>query len=84
MSDIYGNEIAEGRTIHFSTGPYLPDLQLQAPGPSGFYNAYNEATGLYTTSRNVSSLQLALYGVPLDQAACVFRTITGMRSTASI
>ncbi|MBE2185073.1 MAG: Ig-like domain-containing protein [Anaerolineae bacterium] len=74
MEDIYGNAIEDGRVISFSTGPYLPEMQLQVPGPSGFYNAYNDSTELFTTSRNVSSLQLALYGLTLDEAGPFFET----------
>ncbi len=74
MEDIYGNVIENGMTITFSTGPYLPEMQLQVPGPSGFYNAYNEASELFTTSRNISSLQLALYGLTLEEASPFFES----------
>ncbi len=74
MEDIYGNAIEDGMVVTFSTGPFLPEMQLQVPGPNGFYNAYNETTELFTTSRNVSSLQLALYGLTLEEAQPFFES----------
>lgn len=66
MEDIYGNVIERGRTITFSTAPYDPLVNLQAPGAVGFYNAFNEKTQVFVTHRNVSRLDLALYSVPVD------------------
>jgi uncharacterized protein YfaS (alpha-2-macroglobulin family) len=65
MADPYGNTIDTAFTFSYSTGPYSPDLMLQVPGSVGFYNAYNDATQLFVTHRNVSRLDLNLYEVPL-------------------
>ncbi|MCA0455767.1 MAG: Ig-like domain-containing protein [Chloroflexi bacterium] len=65
MEDVYGNAITEPRTITFTTAPYEPTFALEVPGEVGFYNANAEQTRLYLTHRNISSLNLQLYNVPL-------------------
>ncbi len=69
MEDVNGNAITEPRTITFTTAPYDPTFTLQVPGEVGFYNAKADATRLYLTHRNISSLNLQLYSVPLSQFA---------------
>ena len=66
MEDVYGNVLIQGRTITFTTAPYDPDVSLQVPGSVGFYNAYNDQTRLFVTHRNVSRLDLQLFGVPVQ------------------
>lgn len=63
MEDVYGNRIERRLVVQYSTAPYDPDVSLQVPGQVGFYNAYNEKTQLFLTHRNVSRLDLQLYGV---------------------
>ncbi len=65
MEDVYGNKITEARTIKYTTGAYEPTFGLQVPGEVGFYNAQADETRLYLTHRNISSLDLQLYNVPL-------------------
>ncbi len=65
MEDIYGNAISEPRTITFTTAAYEPTFALEVPGEVGFYNANAEQTRLYLTHRNITSLNLQLYNVPL-------------------
>ena len=65
MEDIYGNAIERGLTFSFSTAAYAPDVNLEVPGPVGFYNAERDQTSLFVTHRNVSRLDLSLYSVPL-------------------
>ena len=66
MLDLYGNEITEGQVINYTTAPYDSDVNLQAPGSIGFYNAYNEQTQVYLTHLNVSQVDLSLYRVLTD------------------
>ena len=66
MEDIYGNQISNPPVIYYTTAPYDPDVALQVPGTIGFYNADNAQTRLYLTHRNVSQINLSLYGVTLD------------------
>lgn len=68
MRDIYGNEISEGRVIRYSTAPYEPAINLQAPGSVGFYNAYNAQTQVFLTHLNVSRVDLELYRLPVEQS----------------
>jgi len=63
MADIYGNTIDRELTVRYTTGPLDPDVNLQVPGPVGFYNAYNDDTQLFLKHRNVSRLDLGLYRV---------------------
>ncbi|MFN8531088.1 MAG: Ig-like domain-containing protein, partial [Anaerolineae bacterium] len=67
MRDIYGNEIANGQTIHFTSAPPSPNATLNTPGLYGFFNAYNANTGVYLTYRNVESVDLDLYTLRVDQ-----------------
>ncbi len=67
MRDIYGNEIAGGRVITYTTAPPSPSARLNAPGLMGFFNAYNPDTGIYLTHRNIDNVDLDLYTVPLEQ-----------------
>ncbi|MBW4436591.1 MAG: Ig-like domain-containing protein [Pleurocapsa minor GSE-CHR-MK-17-07R] len=66
--DIYGNEITEPVTITFTTAERAPSLSLEAPASFGFYNAYNDATELFTSSVNVSALQFSLYSLDPAEA----------------
>ena len=74
MKDVYGNEITTGRVIHYTTAPYQADISLQVPGTIGFYNADNEKTQLFLTHRNVSRINLSLFGVELEDFV---RGVTG-------
>ncbi|MEP6988923.1 MAG: Ig-like domain-containing protein, partial [Chloroflexota bacterium] len=69
MKDVYGNTITESRTIKYTTAPYDPTFALQVPGEVGFYNAHADETRLYLTHRNITSLDLQLYNVPLSNFA---------------
>ena len=69
MADKYGNTIDEGRVITYVTGPYEPQVSLQAPGDVGLYSAYNNTTRVFATHRNVSELDLGLWSVPLVNLA---------------
>ncbi len=69
MQDVYGNSITEPRTIKYTTAPYDPMFALQVPGEVGFYNAHADETRLYLTHRNITSLNLQLYNVPLANFA---------------
>ncbi|MFN8562123.1 MAG: Ig-like domain-containing protein [Anaerolineae bacterium] len=66
MEDVYGNAITRQTVVQYTTSPYSPDISLQVPGSIGFYNADNDKTQLFLTHRNVSQVDLALYGVALD------------------
>lgn len=66
MEDVYGNAIGEPLVVEYTTGAYEPNFMLEVPGEVGFYNANAEETRLYLTHRNISSLNLQLYSVPLD------------------
>lgn len=61
ITDPYGNEITETTVVNYTTSPYPPAVNLNAPGLYGFYNAYNVNTRLFATHRNVSELNLNLY-----------------------
>ncbi|MBA3868389.1 MAG: Ig-like domain-containing protein, partial [Anaerolineae bacterium] len=69
MKDVYGNTITESRIIKYTTAPYDPTFALQVPGEVGFYNAHADETRLYLTHRNITSLDLQLYNVPLSNFA---------------
>ncbi len=82
MEDVYGNKITEPRTIKFTTAPYDPMFALQVPGGVGFYNAHADETRLYLTHRNITSLDLQLYNVPLANFATALAADTyGAAST---
>ncbi len=66
MTDIFGGAIERELVVRFSTAPLDPDVNLQVPGPVGFYNAYNEDTRLFLKHRNVSRLDLSLYSVETE------------------
>ncbi len=66
MEDIYGNVIDRTRTIRFTTAPYSPLVELQAPRGVGLYNAYNDDTQVFLRHRNVSQVDLQLYTVPVE------------------
>ena len=67
MEDIYGNRIERGLVVRYSTAPYNPDVNLQAPSPVGFYNAYADQTQVFLTHRNVSQIDLQLYRIETDE-----------------
>lgn len=71
MADIYGNQIASQRVISFTTSPFDPEFVLNVPGSVGFYNAHAENTQLFLTHRNITSLDLQLYSVSLQNFANV-------------
>ncbi len=61
MEDRYGNVITEGLTVTYTTAPYPPEVTLQTPGSIGLYSAYNPATRVFVTHRNVTMLDLRLW-----------------------
>jgi len=65
MLDDYGNRIDTGFSFSYTTAPFQPDLNLQVPGPVGFYNGNRDETQVFVTHRNVSRLDLSLYSVNL-------------------
>lgn len=69
IADPYGNEIAEGAVIRYTTAPYGPEVTLNVPDFAGLYNAYNPSTQLFVTHRNVSSLNFELYDISLNEFA---------------
>jgi hypothetical protein len=66
LKDIYGNVLAEGMTVRFSTPPITPNVALHLPGQVGFYNAYNDETGLFANHINLGWIETRLYAVPLS------------------
>ena len=63
MEDVYGNVIERGRTITYTTAPYDPTINLQAPRGVGLYNAFNDQTQVFVTHRNISQIDLELFSV---------------------
>jgi alpha-2-macroglobulin len=70
--DVYGNRLDQPFTFNFTTLPFDPDVQLEAPIGVGFYNAANAQTALYLTHRNVSQVDLSLYRVSPADALPLF------------
>lgn len=64
MEDIYGNAIAETTVIRYRTRNYNPDVSVSAPAV-GYFNAYNPRTQVFLTRRNVPSVDVGLYTVPI-------------------
>ncbi|MCZ7546228.1 MAG: Ig-like domain-containing protein [Anaerolineae bacterium] len=60
MADVYGNVIEQGMQVRFSTGDYDPYAYVQMPDRVGMLSAAAADTQLFTTYRNVSSLDLSL------------------------
>ena len=69
MKDRYGNEITEGMTVSYTTGPYPPELTIQATGNVGMYSSYKPNTRVFVTHRNVSRIDLSLYRVTTRRLA---------------
>jgi hypothetical protein len=69
MKDRYGNEITEGLVVSYVTGPYPPELTLQATGDIGMYSSKQAATRVFVTHRNVSRIDLSLHKVSLRRLA---------------
>ena len=68
IKDIYGNIYDEPIEFTYTTSPLPPFVRLRIPlGPVGFYNAYNDFTGLFVQHRNVESLDMRLYGLDVEQ-----------------
>jgi alpha-2-macroglobulin len=59
MADPYGNTLAEGKVVNFTTGPLEPMAYLNTPGRIGTYNVYTR-TVVYAIYRNVEQLDLTL------------------------
>lgn len=66
MQDIYGNQIAQGQTIRFNTGPYAPTAGLQMPYEPAIFRTGGPQE-FYTTYRNIKSLDIRLYRLSLNQ-----------------
>ena len=71
MQDPYGNTIAEGRVVPYTTAPYEPMLMFQAPGRVGLYSAYNPATRLFVTHRNLERIDLSLWRLSRETLAAL-------------
>ncbi|GAB4521584.1 MAG: hypothetical protein OHK0046_33170 [Anaerolineae bacterium] len=71
LQDVYGNAIQTSFTLSFTTEAYPAEVNLEVPGPVGFYNAARDATQVFVKHRNVSRLDLSLYTIPLDRFAQV-------------
>ena len=69
MADRYGNTIDEGLVVNYTTGPYPPEVTIQATGQVGVYSSYKPATRVFVTHRNVSRLDLGLWRVSLPTLA---------------
>lgn len=74
IADPYGNTIDEEIVVRYSTRALDPVAWLNVPGDVGFYNGY-ASTELFAFYRNVSSLDLTLYTMPVDD----FLRMTGIR-----
>jgi len=75
MADPYGNTIAEGRTIEFTTNRAEPQIWLNVPDRVGLYDAALD-TQLFAVFRNVESLDFSLYRLDLNN----FARLTGPES----
>lgn len=69
MEDPYGNTIEQGMVVSYTTAPYAPELTFQTPGRVGLYSAYNPATRLFVTHRNVKRIDLGLWRLSLRDLA---------------
>lgn len=67
LKDIYGNVLNKGLTFSFTTAPITPGMRLKVPSYYGFYNAYNDTTGLFINHVNIGMLATTLYHVPLNE-----------------
>lgn len=66
VTDVYGTPVGEETTFTWTTGDLPPYVYLNTPGLLGQYDA-SKPTRIYLTHRNISSVDLALYTLPLDQ-----------------
>jgi len=65
--DIYGNRIEQPLTFSYTTGSFEAEVRLQTPGDLGFYNAQRDPTQVFLSYRNVDTIQLSLYAVPVQR-----------------
>jgi uncharacterized protein YfaS (alpha-2-macroglobulin family) len=72
INDPYGNATDEETVVNYTTRALDPMAWLNVPGDVGSYNGY-ASTELFAYYRNVASLDLALYAMPLDD----FLRVTG-------
>ncbi len=76
IADPYGNRLGgQATTVRFSTGALAPLAYLNVPGQIGTYSAYTN-THVYAVYRNIDSMNLALYRMPLIE----FQRVTGPSS----
>ncbi|MEP7286630.1 MAG: Ig-like domain-containing protein [Chloroflexota bacterium] len=79
LVDIYGTPIkldpksnlytmlGDGKIqIHYTTSGYPPEASLKTGSYIGLYSAYRALTRVYSTHRNISSLELSLYSMRLN------------------
>ena len=83
MEDIYGNAITEVLTFNFTTAPLPPRLNMNVPGPVGFYNAYRRPTPLYVNYRGLDRVNLALHRVPVKEFVRRLSEVPYWRRSAS-
>lgn len=69
IQDVYGNEITTETVVQYTTRAYTPLLQLNIPTVTGLYNAYDRATRVYITHRNINSIELQLYNIDVATLA---------------
>lgn len=67
MADVYGNTIDTAFSFSYTTARHSSEMNLNVPGPVGFYSAYRDQTELFVLYRNISRLDLSLYSVPLER-----------------
>jgi alpha-2-macroglobulin len=72
MADPYGNVIATGQDIRFSTARLSPQAYFNGNGPFGTYSAYTD-TEFYITTLNVEQVHFELYRLSLPE----FASLTG-------
>jgi uncharacterized protein YfaS (alpha-2-macroglobulin family) len=65
VADPYGNRLGSQAAVRFRTRALEAMAYFNTPGQMGTYNAYT-ATSLYVVYRNVQTMYLGLYRMPLD------------------
>ncbi|MBN1889866.1 MAG: Ig-like domain-containing protein [Thermoflexales bacterium] len=65
VADPYGNRLGSQTVVRFRTRALDAMAYFNTPGQMGTYNAYT-ATSLYAVYRNVQTMDLGLYRMPLD------------------
>ncbi|MBN2547798.1 MAG: Ig-like domain-containing protein [Anaerolineales bacterium] len=66
MQDIYGNQITQGQTVRFQTGPYAPSAGLQMPYEPAIFRLGGPQE-FYITYRNIKTLDARLYRLSVNE-----------------